>query len=208
MAKYRLHCFAQSGNAYKDALYLELAGCDWEAVKVDFFTGQHRTPEFAQINEMAQVPVFEHGDVVLSQSGLILDYLVEQEGRFGWSSPEERREVMRWLLWDNYSFTSTIAPLRFLAHFMPEEKRNPDVIGFLQGRMKAALKVLDKRLEGREFVATPGLSIADLSIVGYLYYGEELPFDLGEYPNVVALTERIAAMPGFKAPYELMPDGR
>lgn len=208
MAKYRLHCFAQSGNAYKDALYLQLAGCDWEAVKVDFFAGQHRTDDFRALNDMAQVPVLEHGDLVLSQSGLILDHLVDQEGRFGWDSPAERREILRWILWDNYNFTSTLAPLRFQTNFVPEEKRSADVVAFLQGRMKIALRTLDARLAGRSFVATPGLSIADLSIVGYLFYGEELPFDLADHPNILALTERISAMPGFKGPYELMPDGR
>lgn len=79
------------------------------------------------------------------------------------------------------------------------------MLGFLQSRLKGALKTLNARLEGREFVATPGLSIADLSIVGYLYYGDELPFDLNEYPNVASLCARIKAMDGWKAPYDLMP---
>ena len=47
MAEYKLHCFAQSGNAYKVALALELAGADWEPVWVDFFKGGTRSPEFA-----------------------------------------------------------------------------------------------------------------------------------------------------------------
>ena len=202
---YKLHCFGQSGNAYKPALFLQLSGADWEPVFVDFMHGAHREPAFTALNEMAQVPVLEHDGKKLSQSAVILDYLVEQTGKFGWADDDERREVFRWLFWDNYSFTSIVAPLRFIATFMPEEKRDPNVLGFLPMRLKGALKVLDKRLEGREFVATPGLSIADLSIVGYLYYGEELPFDLSEYPNIVALTERIKAMDGWKAPYDLMP---
>jgi glutathione S-transferase len=54
-------------------------------------------------------------------------------------------------------------------------------------------------------VATPGVSIADLSLVGYLYYGKELPFDLAEFANITAWLDRIAALPGFKMPYDLMP---
>lgn len=205
MTKYRLTCFGASGNAYKPALYMELAGADWEPVFINFFKGEHKSPEFLEKNDMAQVPVFEHGDVCLAQSGVILDYLVEQEGKFGWNTPEERREVMRWVFWDNYSFTSIIAPLRFLGHFMPEEKRDPGAIGFLQQRMANALKTLDRRLEDREWVALDRPTIADLSIAGYIYYGEELPFDLSEYPNVTAWKDRLAALPGWKPPYELMP---
>ena len=205
MPVYRLHCFAQSGNAYKPALCLALSGAEWEPVFVDFMKGAHREDAFQELNEMAQVPVLEHGDVRLSQSGLILQYLVQQEGKFGWADHAEWREVMRWILWDNYSFTSIIAPLRFIARFLPEDKRDPAVLAFLQGRLRPALKVLDKRLAGRDFVATPGLSIADLSLVGYLYYGDELPFDLSEFENITAWLERIKAMPGWQGPYDLMP---
>jgi glutathione S-transferase len=75
MAEYTLYCFAQSGNAYKAALMLNLCGADWEPRFVDFFKGETRTPEFRQINEMGEVPVLEHEGVRLSQSGVILDYL-------------------------------------------------------------------------------------------------------------------------------------
>ena len=70
MAEYRLYCFAESGNAYKVALMLELCGLDWEARKVDFFGGETRTPEYRRtVNEMGEVPVLEHGDRHLTQSG-------------------------------------------------------------------------------------------------------------------------------------------
>ncbi|MEM9011458.1 MAG: glutathione S-transferase [Pseudomonadota bacterium] len=205
MAEYRLHCFAQSGNAYKVALMLALSRADWEPVWVNFFDGTHRGDEFKTMNEMAQVPVLEHRDVTLSQSGLMLEYLVGALRSFGWANAAEEREIKRWLLWDNYSFTSTLAPYRFVATFVQEEKRSADVLGFLGGRMKNALKVIDQRLAGRDFVATAGPSIADLSIVGYLYYGDELPFDLAEYPNLKAMTDRIKALPGWQGPYEMMP---
>ena len=78
MAEYKLHCFAQSGNSYKVALMLELAGADWEPVWVDFFHGATRTPALLELNEMGEVPVLEHHDLVLTQSGVILDYLAQR----------------------------------------------------------------------------------------------------------------------------------
>ncbi len=78
MSEYRLHCFAQSGNSYKPALLLALAGADWEPVYVDFFNGGTRTPEYRAMNEMGEAPVLEHGDLSLTQSGVILDYLSER----------------------------------------------------------------------------------------------------------------------------------
>jgi len=208
MADYTLTCFAQSGNAYKAALFLELAGIDWEARWIDFFKGEHRAPEFVAKNEYGRVPVLETPDGrVYSESGLILEVLARETGRFGGATQAERDEILRWILWDNYAFTSVVAPFRFIATFVPEEKRSQEVLGFLAGRLKPALKVLDRRLAERAFVATDGLSIADLSLLGYLYYGDELPFDLAEHANVTAWLDRIRAMPGWKGPYELMPQG-
>lgn len=205
MAEYRLHCFAQSGNAYKVALMLALSRVDWEARWVNFFDGEHRSADYLAQNDQGQVPYLEHGDVRMSQTGVILEYLAGTLGTFGWSDAAERREVMRWLFWDNYSFTSTLAPYRFIGHFVPEDKRPAGALDFLAGRMRVALKVLEKRLDGRDFVATAGPSIADFSIAGYLYYGEELPFDLAEYPNILAMTDRLKALPGWAGPYDMMP---
>ena len=102
MAEFTLDCFLESGNAYKAALMLELAGADWAPRRVAFFTGQTRSPEFRALNVMGEVPVLTHhtphGDIVLSQSGAILDYLSRELDRFGPANEEERREILRWLL--------------------------------------------------------------------------------------------------------------
>ena len=103
MAEYKLYCFAQSGNAYKTALMLQLCGADWEPRFVDFFNGESRTPEYRAINVMGEVPVLEHVGGRLSQSGVILDFLAERFGRFGWADSEERRNIFRWILFDTCS---------------------------------------------------------------------------------------------------------
>src|SRR5947207_5051948 len=87
---YVLHCFAQSGNAYKPALMLELAGADWQPRFVDYFNGETRTPAYRAINVMGEVPVLEHRGRHLAQSGAILDYLAETTGQFGPADPDER----------------------------------------------------------------------------------------------------------------------
>ena len=205
MAEYRLHCFAQSGNAYKCALMLELAGADWEPVFVDFFNGATRKPAFREINGMGEVPVMEHGETRLSQSGAILDYLCETLGRMRPATPEDRRKVLRWTLWDNHKLTANLATLRFMRNFLPEAKRDASVIGFLDGRARAALKVLDGHMETRDWVTTGTLTTADLSCAGYLFYGDELGIDLGDTPHVVRWLDRLKALPGWKHPYDLMP---
>ena len=205
MAEYTLHCFAQSGNSYKVALMLELAGADWEPVWVDFFHGATRTPEYLELNEMGEVPVLEHGELVLSQSGVILDYLAQRFRDFAPKSEEERREVLRWTLWDNHKLTGSIAPLRYLMKFVPEEKTDQHVIAWLGKRAGNALKVLDRHLFTQEWVAADHITTADLSCVGYLYFDHEFGHDLTAYPNIERWRQAIAALPGWKHPYDLMP---
>lgn len=203
MAEYRLHCFAQSGNAYKAALMLALCGADWEPRFVDYFNGETRTADFRAVNVMGEVPLLEHGSLKLAQSGVILDYLAGQLGRFGPEGEHERREILRWLLFDNHKLTSYTATLRFLRTF--GGTREGPVIDFLRERSNVALGVLNRHLSDRAFALGARPTIADLSMCGYLFWPEEIGVDWGDFPYLGAWLERIEALPGWVHPYELMP---
>jgi glutathione S-transferase len=206
MSEYRLYCFAQSGNAYKAALMLALSDADWEPVFVDFFNGETRSPEYRRtVNVMGEVPVLEHGGTRLTQSGVILDYLAGTLGRLGPRSEAERREILRWTLWDNHKLTSYIATLRFLMNFAPADKREPAVLDFLAGRTSTNLTLLEGHLAAREWIAAPRPTTADLSCVGYLYFAEEFGLDMADFPAIDRWRAAIAALPGWKHPYDLMP---
>jgi glutathione S-transferase len=203
MAEYVVYGFAQSGNSYKPALYLQLAGADWAPRFVDFFNGETRTPAYRQINVMGEVPVLEHKGQRLSQSGVILDYLIEQFGKFGWKDNAERREILRWLLWDNHKLTSYTATYRFLNKLVSTSDQT--VLGEFRKRSEASWKILDAHLAGRSHVVGERLTIADISICGYLFFDEELGVDWNQYPNIRDWLGRIRAVPGWKHPYELLP---
>ncbi|AWI84174.1 glutathione S-transferase [Alloyangia pacifica] len=202
----KLYCFGESGNAYKAALPLQLAGLDWEPVKVDFFNGATRTPEYrAEVNEMGEVPVLVDGDITLTQSGVIQHYITEKTGKFGGATPEEAREVLRWQFWDNHKLSSPAGMTRFLMNFLPEDKRPAEVIAFTQGRLKAAYQVLDAHLGGRDWIVGDGPTHADFCCCGYLFYPEPFGFVRADWPNIDRWLSGIEALPGWKHPYELMP---
>ena len=202
----KLHCFGESGHSYKVALAMTVAGLDWEPIHIDFFRGGSRTPEYlANVNEMGEAPVLIDDDVKLSQSGVILDYLSEKTGKFSGETAEEKREVLRWVLWDNHKLSSQAGVLRFLMNFLPEDKRSPDVIAFLDGRLKVALKILDAHMTERDWVAGRDVTNADFSCCSYLFYDEPFGFDRKAYPNIDRWLDRIADLPGWRHPYDLMP---
>lgn len=201
----KLHCFGESGHSYKVALALELGPLDWEPVHVDFFNGAARSPEYrAQVNEMGEAPVLVGGDVKLSQSGVILDYLTEKTGKFGGATPEERREILRWTFWDNHKLSSNSGVLRFMMNFLSPQHRSDDVIAYLQGRQKAALQVLENHLTQRDWMVGRSVTNADLTCCGYLFYEEPFGFTRSDWPATDAWLTRIEELPGWKHPYDLM----
>lgn len=202
-SEYVLYCFAQSGNAYKAALMLNLCGADWSARFVDYFNREVDTPEYRAVNEMGEVPVLEHKSIRLSQSGVILDYLAGELRQFDAKNDYERREILRWLLFDNHKLTSYTATLRFLRTFA--KSAEPAVLDFLSMRSNAAFKILDAHLSERQFTIGNRPTIADLSMCGYLYYTDEIGIDLNNYSNVVRWLKDIKALDGWVHPYELMP---
>lgn len=208
MAEYQLYCFAQSGNSYRCALMLNLIGADWQATWVDFFeAGVQRSPEYrSQVNEMGEVPVLVHGKKKLSQSGVILNYLAKRSGKFLPQGEDEDLEALRWLLFDNQKVNGYLAPYRFL-RTLAKQKGDPAVLSFLKGRIDNALGIVDQRLSTRPFILGDRPTLADISLVGYLYYpADEFGFDIAqERKHIGAWLERIKALPGWKHPYELMP---
>ncbi|MGG7599663.1 glutathione S-transferase family protein [Pseudomonas sp. WC1] len=204
MAEYTLHCFAESGNAYKVALMLELTGQDWAPVFVDFFHGQTRGQDWRDaVNEQGEVPVLEHAGEKLTQSALILDYLAERSGQFGPRDDHEKREIWRWMLFDNHKFTSYYAALRFI--YCLKQMGESDVTRFLRERARAAYQIVDAHLAKTPFMVGGRLTIADLSLAGYMYMPEDTGLAVTEFGHIEAWKQRIQDMPGWKHPYDLMP---
>lgn len=208
MPKYKLYCIGASGNAYKVALYLNCAGLDWEPVGVDFAGGQTRDVRWrAETNAMGEVPVLEVDGQRMSQSGAILTWLAETTGKFA-PAEAERMQALRWLLFDNHKFTANYAMHRFQNSLTPEPV-HPAVLAFLRSRVEASNSIVDRHLADRPFMLGDRPTIVDFSMAGYVYYPpEETGFDLAaSFPAIHAWRQRLAALPGWQPPYDLMPVG-
>jgi glutathione S-transferase len=207
---YKLHGFAQSGNAYKVALLLQALRQPWTPVHLtfaEFVGGVPRSDAWReQVNAMGEVPVLEVGDRRLTQSAAIMLYLAEKHGAYGGRDADERQEVLRWLFFDNHKFTSYFASWRFAKSFMPTPPE-PGVEKWLRTRIDNAFGIVDKHLASREYVVGTQPTIADLSLCGYLYFpADESGYDLRtRYPSMAEWLERLKALPGWKPPYEMLP---
>jgi glutathione S-transferase len=206
---YRLHYFPESGNSYKLALMLTLCGQTFEPVWTDFGGGATRTPEWRRmVNPMGEIPVLEEGAQRLSQTAPILLRLAERYGRFGATSDDERHEILRWLFWDNHKLTGYMATYRYLRAFTASP--DPAVLAFLRRRLDDFLGILDGHLQDRTFVIGERATIADISLMAYLSFpSRESGYDLAAtHPAIAAWLSRLAALPRWQPPYDLLPGER
>ena len=207
-ARYRLHCAGGSGNSFKVALFLNCARLDWLPVGVDLAGGQNGDPAWrAATNAMGEVPVLEVDGRRMSQSGAILMWLAETHGAFGPAGAEETFETMRWLLFDNHKFTGSYALHRNL--FSKVQEPHPAVLAYMRSRVESAFSIVDRHLAERCFMLGERPTIIDFSLAGYLYYPTtETGIDLAAtFPAIDTWRRRLAALPGWKPPYEMMPVG-
>ncbi len=209
MPHYRLHYFPESGNSYKLALMLTLCGQAFELVWTDFARGVTRTKAWRRtVNAMGEIPVLEEDGVGFTQTAPILLRLSERFGRLQGTGEDTRQEVLRWLFWDNQKLSGFMAAYRFRRAFTPDPE--PHVQDFLRGRIDDYLGIVEQRFAAQPFVAGDEPTVADLSMTGYLVFPkEESGYDLpASHPAITGWLGRIAALPGWKAPYDLLPGKR
>ena len=202
----KLYCFGESGHSYKAALALQLADIDWTPIFVDFFNGETRSDQYRnQVNEMGEAPVLVDGDIKLTQSGVIQNYLYNRTGKHGGKDEAEKLEILRWILWDNHKLSSFAGNTRFLMNFFPKDKRPQPVIDFNLARLKISYGILENALTDKDFLVGNNISHADMTCCAYLYYPEPFGFERDDWPNIDRWLGNISTTPGWQHPYDLMP---
>ena len=209
MPSYRLHYFTESGNSYKLALMLTLCGETFEPIWTDFAGGVTRTAELRRsINEMGEIPVLEIDGVRMTQTAPILLQLAEQYGCFGGDTAEEKFALLRWLFWDNHKLTGYMATYRFMRTFT--QNGDPQVLKHFRRRLDDFLGILEQHLAAHAFAIGDKPTVADISMMAYLHYpSDEHGFDFTtRHPAIHAWLGRMAALPGWKPAYDLLPGKR
>ncbi|QDP24164.1 glutathione S-transferase family protein [Bradyrhizobium cosmicum] len=209
MPSYRLHYFPESGNSYKLALMLTMCGKRFEPVWTDFAGGITRTADWRRtVNEMGEIPVLEIDNLKMTQTAPLLLKLADQYGRFGGETPEEKFELMRWLFWDNHKLTGYMAAYRYMRTFIPDG--DPQVLKYFRRRLDDFIGILEQHLARNAFAIGGNPTVADFSMMAYLHYpSDEHGYDFAQsHPAIHAWLGRMAALPGWKPAYELLPGRR
>ena len=195
-------------NGRKVSIALEELGLPYTVHAIDISKDEQFAPDFLKIAPNNRIPAIVDRDnnMSLMESGAILIYLADKTGKLLPKSGEARYRVIEWLMWQMGGPGPMLGQVH---HFV---KYNPGKAPYAEERyLKEAhrlYKVLNTRLEGRDFVADD-YSIADIAIWPWISRFEWQTIDMKQYPNVKRWYETIAARPavqkGYKVPKDMGP---
>ena len=192
-------------NGRKVSIALEELGLSYNVHPIDIGKDQQFTPEFLGISPNNKIPaiVDRENGIALMESGAILTYLADKTGRLLPSSGEPRYRVLEWLTWQVGGLGATLGQLHFYWKF--NKGKAPLAEERLMKEAHRLYGVLDKRLDGREFIVDD-YSIADIAAWPWISRFEWHSVDLREYPNVMRWYLSIAARPATQKGYAIPQD--
>jgi len=199
----KLYMNPLSPNVRRVRLTAAVLGLALEENHLDFARGEHNSPTYLALNPNGAVPTLVDGDLVLTESRAIMQYLASRRPESSLMPRDEsaRADVTRWQFWDAAHFSPPLGTLVFetiikamMGLGVPDPRKIDEAITSFR-RFGA---VLDQRLERKRYVVGSGLTIADLTIAASLTYANQTNAPVGELPNVQSWLERITDLNAWK----------
>jgi glutathione S-transferase len=194
--EFTLHGVALSGHTHRVELMLRLLNLPYRIA--DASAPVRATPAFRKLNPLGQIPVLEHGELVLADSNAILVYLARKYapapvGHWLPDEPVAASQVQRWLsiAAGEVAYgpaTARLIGLKFIEGDAAQSTR-------IAGRL---LTFMDQHLTQRAYLATDHPTIADIACYSYVAHAPEGGVSLQPYPAVRAWLQRVEALPGFQ----------
>lgn len=198
----KLYYHPISGHAHRIHTFLGLLGVPYELAYVDLAKGEHKSPAFLALNPFGQIPALEDEGMVIADSNAILVYLAKRYGP-QWlpEDPAGAAAVQRWLSVAAGEIAFGPAAARVVQLFGRSDDTAPMI-----ARAHRILALIEAQLEGREWIAAAGPTVADIALYSYIARAPEGNVDLASYTNVQAWLARTEALPGF-VPFVRTPCG-
>jgi len=199
--KLYMHPVSQTSRPIR--LLIAEKGLNVEEEVVDLMTGAHHQEPFISVNPSRQVPVFEDGDLRMTECSAILKYLADKYGMPEYPKDLKKRarvnEIMDWFntgFYRDWAY-NMVYPQIFPHHKRPSEDGQKVAVEWGRDRAGFWLQVLNDHYlgSGNAFLTGDDITIADYLGAGFVACGELIRYDLSRFPNVQAWLERMKALP-------------
>jgi glutathione S-transferase len=180
---------------------LEELGVPYELETLAFTPETLKAPAYLNVHPLGKLPAIQDGDLILFESGAILEYILEKygNGRLAPAPGDPARGAF--LQWVHFAEATAMPPLGDIAQhmlFKPEAERIPAVVADAQARVATIVAAIEKTLTGRQYLLGSEFTAADI-MMGYSlllvkWFGLLTP----EYPNVTAYLARLEQRPALR----------
>jgi GSH-dependent disulfide-bond oxidoreductase len=195
-------------NGHKITLFLEETGLPYTIKPINIGKGEQFEPAFLKISPNNRMPAIvdtapaDGGEAIsVFESGAILQYLAEKTGRFLPNDLRGRTTVMEWLFWQVGGLGPMLGQNHHFNRYAPE--KIPYAIDRYVRETRRLYGVLDKRLEGRDFIAGKEYSIADMAAYPWTVSYENQGMKLEDFPNLKRWFEHIRDREATKRAYAM-----
>ena len=200
-------------NGWKVSILLEELGLDYRMIPVNISKGDQFRPEFLAISPNNRMPAIVDHDVdgapvSVFESGAIMLYLSEKHKKFMPEDALGRKEVLEWMFWQVGGQGPMAGQLSHFVNYAPEDIDNTYSFDRYKGESERLCKVLDTRLEGREWIVGESYSIADMICWPWVLIARPLGLDLTPFPNLSDWRKRIKDRPAVQRAVDLGKDHR
>ena len=195
-------------NGWKVAMLLNELGVAYNTIPVNIGKGDQFEPGFLAISPNNRMPaIVDHdtgGDPVsVFESGAIMWYLADKHGRFLPADPLLRKEVMEWMFWQVGGQGPMAGQLSHFVNYAPQDERAYGHRRY-KGEYERLAAVLDRRLEGREWLVGDHYSIADMICWPWILIAKPLSVDLAPFANLTRWRAAIKDRPATRAAVDLL----
>ena len=197
---------ATTPNGVKVSIMLEETGLAYEAHYINLGKDESRTPEFLTLNPNGKIPSIIDPDgpggkpLGLFESGAILLYLAEKTRKLLPADPARRYETIQWVFFQMAGMGPIFGQLGFFHKFAGREIADKRPLERYRGESRRLIGVLDRRLDGRQWIMDDDFTIADISMLGWVrnligYYEARALVGFDDFANVAAWLVRGLARP-------------
>jgi GST-like protein len=184
---------AATPNGWKITIMLEECGLPYTVHPVNLARGEQREDGFLEISPNGRIPAIRDGAQSLFESGAILQYLAETSGRFLPTDSQRRWDVLQWLHWQMGGVGPMVGQSISFNRYI--EERVPYAIERYGRESRRLFEVLDRRLEGREYVCDE-VSIADFALYPWVRAYKWARVSIDGLDNLRAWLKRVRSRPG------------
>ncbi len=193
--------FAPHSRAVRTAWLLNELGLEYELVRFDSIADKAmRTPEFKTVNPNARVPVIEDGDVRMTESTAIAQYLVARYGEGRFAPDVVSPDFPVYLQWLHYGEGMIMGPMNnYVVEtiLLPQERRSEVHARRSLKLMTRVLQAVDHHMQDREYLV--GDFTAADTITGHAcMMSERMGVDFADMPNLKAYVDRIQKRPALE----------